>query len=226
VVQAHAPADHALAHRQTLAVAQAHAAVAAVQLHHATGSGGRVLRCQRDGQAVVKVALASVHAGREFAGGVQPVVQRQAQLALGHVLARLVQGGIGHRLTWVGFELRARQAQRIARDRLVEHVGNQGHAGLPAGVPAQFGIGVLAPGRAIDAPAVGGEIAVVDQVVEQAVLPRRLHAVAAQAIAAGVQTQANLGPRGTVGGEHLHHTTGRIAVQLGQRAAQHLDALR
>ncbi len=120
--------------------------------------------------------------------------------------------------TWrgVGFELRTGQAQRVARDRLVEHVGHQGHVRLFAGVPAQFGVQVLVLGRAVGAPAVGGEVAQVHHIVQPAALPGGLQAEASQAVAAGVNAGLHFGPERAISREDLHHTAGRVAVELGK----------
>ncbi|MFA5549762.1 MAG: hypothetical protein WDA10_14555, partial [Porticoccaceae bacterium] len=81
-VQAHAQAHLPLAGRQAARVAQARAVVAAVELHDAARRRRRGLRHQRNGQAVVEVALSGIDTRRDVAVPVQPVLGQQAHLRL------------------------------------------------------------------------------------------------------------------------------------------------
>ena len=215
----------ALLQRKLLVVFQAHAAVGAIQFDDATGSGGQVLGRQRNGQPVGQVARSPVDRGRDGAGGIGLVHSHHTQLVLRHFLACVVVGGVDHGLPGVGLELGAGQPQRIAGHRLVEQVHHHREAGLVGRIPPQLRVELAAFGSAVVAVAIGLEAGVVQQVVQLAGLPGCVQADLAQAVRAHHHRAAHLRRGRAVCGEHLHHTARRVAVELGQWPAQHLDAL-
>jgi hypothetical protein len=139
------------------------------------------------------------------------VGEGQSGLLLQHGLARVESDHPGLDLARVLLHLDARQAAGVLVLRLAQLVGHQRERGVAAQRIAQLGVQMVALRRAVVAVAAGLEVRKLAEAVHPAVLAAELQRGAARAIAAD---EARLDD---------DHAAGRVAIQRGERTAQHLD---
>ena len=121
-----------------------------------------------------------------------------------------------------------RQPERILRQRLVERIEHRSDGRVGRRPCDQLGVELLAPRGAVIAIAVGLVLGDVEQGAHALAANAQRDVGLALAIAARPDRQCCIGrctAHRRIICKDLHHAAGSIAVQLGDRAAQHFDAL-
>ncbi len=101
--------------------------IVAVQIDHAA----RRCRCSAaEGQCLIDLAIARIHAGADRIGSGEAVIEHEACLVLPDRLARVEAQGGGNHLPRIVLEIRPVQAERILRDRQIEDIQDTGDRGI------------------------------------------------------------------------------------------------
>ncbi len=206
-------------------VAERPSAVAPIDVHHAAGMRRCVLRGDRDVQVLLDPALAVVEGSLQAGAAVQAMVERGAGLVLDDRLTRVEGQCAGDHLARILVHQRAREAARVLGLELAQVVRHQRHAGVLAQCVSQLCVEVIAISLAVIAIAVGMEARKVRDPVERAPLSAELQCAAVGAIAADQNVALERRPFRPVLGQDVDHAAGGVAVERGERPAQHLDAL-
>jgi hypothetical protein len=223
------PADQregAVADARLQGPAQIGAGVVAAEHDHAARMQRARLRRERDRLELLGVAMPAVEEGADRLRVVEASFVDDADLRLVDGLARVEGECRRIDAARVGFELRARQAERVLRFRQRDAVDDQRQLARFIRVPGELGIAEAAVGLAVVAVAVGREPARADQVTQRSARAAGLDAEAHGVVASAGQTGGQARRRHAFFGEDLDHTARRVAVQRRERSAQHFDAFR
>src|SRR5271170_6131558 len=131
--------------------------VSARQINDSARIDGRRFARRRYRLVLSYDALAAVEHGAQIIRGRKSALVMRAQLGLFQCLARVVGEGISARLSGVGGQLRAGQAQWVIRVWHVDGIGDQREFGLRIELPDRLGVHILALSGAVIAVTIGVE---------------------------------------------------------------------
>src|SRR6267142_5578711 len=202
-------------------VAQGAATIVGIEIDHSAAGGGA-----GKAEILFHPAVAAIRDGLHAVRLVDQVVERQSDLFLVHRLARVELNGLWSHLARILIHQRAAKAKRVLRLRLPHGIPCERQRRVRAEEVFQLAVGEVAVRRAVLAIALSMEMRQARGAAELAGLAAELRRVTPGAIAA--EHEACLGGRDfrTIFRLDADHASGSVAVKAGERAAQHLDALR
>ena len=140
-------------------------------------------------------------------------------------LACVVRYGIHARLGWIRGNLRPRQPQGVLHKWRLHGVGDNGQLRSIAEAGAGLRIEEIALRVRMHPVAIGLEVRGVDDIVDRTIVSRRLHGVSLRVEGTVLRRCANQITRLGILGKYRDDTARGVAVQRGERAAQHFDVV-